>query len=195
MSTPPDDICDIADIISFKNTMFIIIITSIDPYILHQPLKISFVLRLPPIANASGAKNVSTDVITYLSPISKRSFTICIISTTPTIMTSSHFAPAPSENILSFGVTTFIDDGSSSRSITVPVIVSPISQICLDASRRNENTKVLRNTIFGSSASKPAADIIAFSIWNTRFPMRSAQPSATNTFTISSITGAVSRKY
>ncbi len=60
----------IADNISFKNTIFIIIITIIEPYILHQPRKISFVFLLPPIANASGAKKVKTDVTTYLSPIS-----------------------------------------------------------------------------------------------------------------------------
>ena len=63
-STPPDAMLAIADIMSFRNTIFIIIITSIDPYIRHQPLNISFVFLLPPIANASGAKKVSTDVMT-----------------------------------------------------------------------------------------------------------------------------------
>ena len=121
----------------------------------------SLVFLLPPIANARGAKKVKTEVMTYLSPISKSSFTICTISTTPTMITSNHFAPEPKENILSSGVVTVIAFGSASISITVPVMDEPILQISLDARSRNAKTKVRRNNILGSSASNPAPDIIA----------------------------------
>ena len=66
----------IAFIMSFKKMIFIMSIRFMEPYILHQPLKISFVFLLPPIAKASGAIKVRTQAITYLSPISKNSFTI-----------------------------------------------------------------------------------------------------------------------
>ena len=168
---------------------------SIEPYILHQPLKISLVFLLPPIAKARGAKKVKTEVITYLSPISKRSLTICTIKTTPTIITSSHFAPEPNENILSSGVVTVIASGRSSRLITVPAIEEHISHISLDVNSKKENANVLKNKVFGSSASKPAPDIIIFIDWNTRLPISNAQPSATNTSTISDIIGAVLSKY
>ena len=78
------------------------------------------------------------------------------------MITSSHLAPLPSENILSSGVVTVIDPGSSNIFITVPVIDDPMLQICLEARSKNANTKVRRNSILGSSASKPAPDIITF---------------------------------
>ena len=41
----------------------------IDPYILHQPVKMSFVSLLPPMPNASGAQMVSTARMKYRSAI------------------------------------------------------------------------------------------------------------------------------
>ena len=152
----------IADNISFKNTIFIIIITIIDPYILHQPLKISFVFLLPPIANASGAKNVKTDVTTYLSPISNSNLIYWKIKINPTTITISHFAPEPILNILWSGMARLNSGGICKSSITLPVIPIAIVQICLDASSRNENANVRKNSDFGSSPSKPAPDIITF---------------------------------
>ena len=69
-------IFNIAFIMSFKKMIFITSIRFIEPYILHQPLNMSPVFLLPPIANARGAIKVSTQVMTYLSPISKNSFII-----------------------------------------------------------------------------------------------------------------------
>ena len=97
--------------------------------------------------------------------------------------------------MLSSGVVTAIDDGRSKSDITVPVIVEHNEHICRDASSRNANTNVRRNSIFGSSASNPAPDIIAFKDWNTKLPISNAQPKAINTFTISDMTGAVRSKY
>ena len=67
-------ILTIAFIMSFKKMIFIMSIRFIEPYILHQPLNMSLVFLLPPIAKARGAINVRTQAMTYLSPISKNSF-------------------------------------------------------------------------------------------------------------------------
>ena len=52
----PSPACSIAEIISFRNAVLIIIITSILQYMRHQPLNISWVFLLPPKPNARGAK-------------------------------------------------------------------------------------------------------------------------------------------
>ena len=155
----------------------------------------SLVFLLPPIENASGAKKVSTDVTTYLSPISNSSFIIWNISTKPTIMTISHFAPELIVNILSSGMVTSNTFGISSNVITLPVIPKAISHICRDASRRNPNTKVFRNICFGSSLSKPIPDIIDFMDWKTILASSNPQLSAIMIFTISLMTGAIFSKY
>ena len=58
------------------NTTFITISRHMEPYIRHQPEKISEVLRLPPTPKASGAVMVSTARMKYLSAISKNSLQV-----------------------------------------------------------------------------------------------------------------------
>ena len=53
----------------FTKTTFSTIRRHIEPYILHQPVKMSFVSLLPPMPNASGAQMVSTARMKYRSAI------------------------------------------------------------------------------------------------------------------------------
>ena len=50
--------------------------THMDPNIRHQPVKISEVFRLPPMAKASGAVMVSMERIKYRSAISMMSLNV-----------------------------------------------------------------------------------------------------------------------
>ena len=58
------------------NTTFITISRHMEPYIRHQPEKMSEVPRLPPTPKASGAVIVSTARMKYLSAISKNSLQV-----------------------------------------------------------------------------------------------------------------------
>ena len=69
------------------------IIKHMEPNIRHQPLKISAVFLLPPVAKARGESSTSAAVTTYRSAISKKSLTICHIMTKFTMTTSSQEAP------------------------------------------------------------------------------------------------------
>lgn len=82
-----------AAISSFKKTTFNTIIKHMEPNIRHQPLKISAVFLLPPVAKASGERITRTAVTTYRSAISKKSLTSCHMITKFTMMTSSQDAP------------------------------------------------------------------------------------------------------
>jgi hypothetical protein len=72
MTAGPEGIFIMADNMSFRHTILITIIKHILPNILDQPLKISNVLLLPPIANASGERITKSTVTTYRSPIWKK---------------------------------------------------------------------------------------------------------------------------
>ncbi|WP_119311294.1 hypothetical protein [Oscillibacter sp. PEA192] len=82
-----------AEISSFRNMTFIIIITHMEPNIRHQPLKMSSVFLEPPIPKASGAIRTRMAVTTYRSATSKHSFTNCHITTRPTMIIKSQEAP------------------------------------------------------------------------------------------------------
>ena len=158
ISTPPDIICDMADIMSFRKTIFIII-TNMEPCILHQPLKILLVLRLPPIAKASGAKKVNTLVIIVPFTSLNQQFEHLKHQHHAANNDQPPFCPTPNENTLLSCVVTVMERVSTSISITVPAIPEQISQICRDESNKNENTEVRMYIIFGFSTSKPTPDI------------------------------------
>jgi hypothetical protein len=80
----------IAESSSFRNTVLKIIITQAEANIRTQPLKISSVFLLPPIANASGARITSTASTTYRSAISKKNLITWNMRMSPIIITSSH---------------------------------------------------------------------------------------------------------
>ena len=82
-----------AEISSFRNMTFIIIITHMEPNIRHQPLKMSSVFLDPPMPKASGAMRTRIAVTTYRSATSKHSLTNCHITTMPTMMIRSQEAP------------------------------------------------------------------------------------------------------
>ena len=93
-STPTSEgICPMAEMSSFRNTTLSTIIKHMEPNIRHQPLKISAVFLLPPVAKARGESSTSAAVTTYRSVISKKSLTICHIITKFTMTTSSQEAP------------------------------------------------------------------------------------------------------
>ncbi len=83
---------DMAERINFKKTILNTIIRHMLANILTQPLKMSVVFLLPPIAKASGERMVNTETITYRSPISKKSLTIWTIRITPTMIARSQLA-------------------------------------------------------------------------------------------------------
>ncbi len=97
-----------AEISSFRNMTLSTIIAHMEPNIRHQPLKISAVFLLPPMAKASGERITRSAVTTYRSAISKNSFTTCHIMTMPTIITKSHEAPM-SKQFSSGSVTVTLD--------------------------------------------------------------------------------------
>ena len=145
-----------------KKITFVTIKRHMLPNIRHQPVKISEVLLLPPMAKASGAVIVSMARMTYRSAISKRSLNTLNITIMPKIMTSSHAAPmAP--NTLSSTNVTLTASGIWSSSMIFDVILSPISQICGLASSKNAKTKVRAKSSFGSSPSKPSPTAILLS--------------------------------
>ena len=88
-----------------KKITWVVINTHILPNIRHQPLKMSEVLLLPPIANASGAVIVSTARITYRSAISSSSRNTLNITITPKRITSSHDAARCPKTLSSTSVT------------------------------------------------------------------------------------------
>ncbi|MCM1233579.1 MAG: hypothetical protein NC489_25975 [Ruminococcus flavefaciens] len=149
-----------AEINSFRKTTLSTIMAHIEPNIRHQPLKMSAVFLLPPIAKASGERITSSAVTTYRSAISKKSFTICHMITMPTMMTKSQEAPILKQ--LSSGRVTVTLEGIWSRSMIWPDMPRPISQICWLANRRKPKIKVLVNNNFGSSPSKPSPVAILF---------------------------------
>ncbi len=104
------------------------------------------------------------------------------------MMTSSHAAVSVPKSPLSTRWT-LIASGTSSKAMILDVRFRPISQICGLARSRNENTKVLANSIFGSSPSKPRPETMLRMAWNTRFPSSSAQPTARKTPLMSSTMG------
>lgn len=69
----PEGTTDIADSTNLRKTTLKTIIRHILPNIRTQPLNISEVFLLPPIANAKGDRIVNIETITYRSPISKNS--------------------------------------------------------------------------------------------------------------------------
>ena len=140
-----------------KKITFVTISVHILPNILHQPLNISEVLLLPPMANASGAVMVSTARITYRSAISSRSRNTLNMMIMPKMITSSHAAPREPNTLASTSVTSMAS-GISSSSMIFAVIFRPISQICGLASSKKEKTKVRVNSSLGSSPSKPMPD-------------------------------------
>ena len=159
------------------NTTFITMSRHMEPYILHQLVKISDVLLLPLSPNAIGEVIVSMDRIKYRSAISINSLMDWNITTTPQMITSSHAAPSPA-NALSDSVVIATALGISIMRITTAVIFSAMSHICGLATSRNENTNVREKSSFGSSASKPSPVSILLTDWKTRLPIRSAQPTA-----------------
>ena len=168
--------------------MFITIIRHIEANVRHQPLKMSSVLFEPPSPNASGAIRTRTAVTTYRSATSKHSFTNCHITTKPTMIISSQDAPIL--KLLSSGMFMVTLLGIWSICMICAEIFSPISQICWLTRRRKANTKVRVNRSLGSSPSKPRPEIMDRTAWNTRFPIRSAQPAAIRMERMSFATGA-----
>jgi hypothetical protein len=156
----PGGIWPAAEMNIFIMTTLSTIIKHIVAYIRTQPLKISAVFRLPPVANAHGASIVSSPTRKYLSPIARNSFTSCHMSTKPRTMTSSH--DAPMAKTFSSGNDISTASGIMSKSISVDDNPSPMLHICLLASRQNPNTKVLANSSLGSSPSKPRPAIMLF---------------------------------
>ena len=113
---------------SLKKTTLIPIRIHIDPYIRHQPLKISEVLRLPPIANAKGAVIVRTARITYRSAISRSSRSTLNMIIRPHMMTSSQEAVSGPKMLSSTSVT-LTASGMFNAATTLDVISKIISQI------------------------------------------------------------------
>lgn len=102
-STPvPDGITASTEMSIFRKMTLNTIMRHIEPNIRTQPLKMSSVLLLPPMAKASGDKMVSTAVTTYRSPTSKNRRTTCHMTINPMMMTSSH--DAPMEKVVSSGM-------------------------------------------------------------------------------------------
>ena len=66
-----------------------------EPYILHQPVKISEVFLLPPVAKARGALMVSIARIKYRSAISMISLKDLNMTTIPKTTISSHAPGSP----------------------------------------------------------------------------------------------------
>ena len=88
-----------------KKITLVTIKRHMEPYILHQPVKMSAVLLLPPMANASGAVMVSTARITYRSAISSRSLSVLNMIIIPNRIASSHDAVSVPNMLLSTSVT------------------------------------------------------------------------------------------
>jgi len=160
----------------FRKMTFRTIIRHIVAYIRTQPLKISAVFLLPPIAKAHGASIVSNPTRKYRSPTARNSFTSCPIRMKPTMMTSSHEAFSGKNAIR--GRLSETLSGIWSIVMTVFDIPSPMLHICLLASKRKPNTKVRAKSVLGSSPSKPSPEIMLFAAWNTRLPSSSAHPVA-----------------
>ncbi|MDR2903910.1 MAG: hypothetical protein LBU77_05335 [Clostridiales bacterium] len=153
---------DIADSTNFRKMTLKTIIRHMIANIRTQPLNTSAVLLLPPIANASGESIVKMATMTYRSPISKKSFTICTTITMPMMMANSQLASPGIENIESINRGTCTVSGTCSQSITFFVMPSPMSHICRDPTSKNIITTVLPNSIRGSSPSKPSPDSMDF---------------------------------
>ena len=173
---------------SFRKMTFITIITHMEPNILHQPLKMSSVFLLPPMPKAKGDSKTRMAVTTYRSATSKHSFTNCHMMTNPTMIISSQ--EAPRSKLFSSGMVIVTLEGTCRREITCAEIPRPISQICWLARSRKPNTNVLVNRSLGSSPSKPSPVAMLFVAWKTKFPNKSAQPTAMTILNISSVTGA-----
>ena len=140
-----------------KKTMFRAIRKHILPNIRHQPVKISDVLLLPPIAKASGAVMVSMASTMYRSATSSSRERTMNIVITSKMMTSIQDAPK-TPKMLPSTRWTLIASGISNSLITFVVMFKTVSQICGLASRRKPNTKVRAKSSLGSSPSKPSPD-------------------------------------
>ena len=145
-----------------KKITFITISVHMLPNIRHQPLNISDVLLLPPVANASGAVIVSTARITYRSAISSKSRNTLNMMSRPKMITNSHAAPREPNTPSSTSVTSMAS-GISKTAMIFAVRLKPISQICGLASSKKAKTKVLVNSNFGSSPSNPRPTAILLS--------------------------------
>ncbi len=194
ITSAPVGTTDIAESMNFRKTRLKITIRHILPNIRTQPLKISAVLLLPPMANASGDNTVRTARTTYLSPISKNSLIICTTSITPTMMASSQPASPGTWNVIFVSSGTCTVSGVSSSSITRFVMPKPMSQTWRENTRKNVITNVRANSDCGASPSKPSPDIIVFADWNTRLPSRSAQPRQVMILKISPVIGTAVSK-
>ena len=158
----PDGMKPIADTSSFKNTTLNIIIRHILASILTQPLKISSVFLLPPMAKASGDRIVRTTMITYRSPIWKNILIIWKIRTRPTTRHSSQLESPATSNIDSDASGIWIAEGIISISTTVCESPRPMAHTCREASSRNSMITERPISVRGSSPSKPMPEAIVF---------------------------------
>ena len=115
------------------------------------------------------------------------------IMITPQITTNSHAADRPPKEASSAKVISTAS-GICMTSMTRDVRLRQSSQICGLARSRKEKTKVRAKSSLGSSASKPRPVNMVLAAWNTRFPINSAQPTASILCMIGSMTGICVRR-
>lgn len=142
-----------------RKITWLTISTHMEPYIRHQPVKMSDVLLLPPTPKASGAAIVSTPRITYRSATSTSSLNTWNMMMILKIMINSQKTERLPKTLLSTRCTSTAL-GTSIACMSMEVISRQRSQIWGLARRRNEKTKERVNSSLGSSPSKPSPTTI-----------------------------------